>query len=243
MSEGARAVPGHTGDGPVLIGVVDECQATALGVASWLDDLPGARVVVAPPEQVAEPYGRVGALADVLVMELVYRGRARLPDIGRLAHAGREVVVYTRSVDRPTAAAVTGAGALCCVSTTDGREALVPVLAALLAARGDRGPRAAGAEPEPEPEEREEPEPEPEPELEERPSLSAREIDTTVLWLRSPSKHVVARQLRISPHTVDMYLRRVRHKYEQAGRPAHTKAELLTRAIEDGLITVGCAPD
>jgi DNA-binding NarL/FixJ family response regulator len=216
-------VDAHGGDGGlVVVAVVDECPATALGVALWLDCVPQTRVVVASRDELDAPHRRLAPTTAVLVMELMYQGRARLPDIRRLARAGHTVVVYTRSCDRVTSAAVARAGARSCVSTIDGRGELVRVVAALVAAHGRQEAESADAAPD-------------------RPSLSVREADATVLWLRSPSKHVVARLMRISPHTVDMYLRRVRRKYEQAGRPAHTKAELLTRAIEDGLVTVDTA--
>jgi predicted DNA-binding protein (UPF0251 family) len=50
------------------------------------------------------------------------------------------------------------------------------------------------------------------------------------------SKTAVASRMDISPHTVDMFIRRARLKYAQAGRSARTKADLLARAIEDGLV-------
>lgn len=50
------------------------------------------------------------------------------------------------------------------------------------------------------------------------------------------SKASVARRMGVSVHTVDVYIRRARVKYAQVGRSAPTKADMLARAIEDGLV-------
>ncbi|GIJ43247.1 LuxR family transcriptional regulator [Virgisporangium aliadipatigenens] len=68
------------------------------------------------------------------------------------------------------------------------------------------------------------------------PCLSERERAALLWWLASMSKASVARRMGISTHTVDMYIRRARAKYARVGRPAPTKADLLLRAIEDGLL-------
>ena len=41
----------------------------------------------------------------------------------------------------------------------------------------------------------------------------------------------------VNGNTVDVYIRRARVKYAQVGRTAPTKADMLARAIEDGLVT------
>ena len=68
------------------------------------------------------------------------------------------------------------------------------------------------------------------------PRLSDRERMALVWWLRSMTKASVARRMGVSPHTVDMYIKRIRAKYAVAGYAVPTKADLLARAIEDGLV-------
>jgi DNA-binding CsgD family transcriptional regulator len=68
------------------------------------------------------------------------------------------------------------------------------------------------------------------------PRLSEREHTALCWWLRSMTKASVARRMGVSPHTVDMYIKRIRAKYAAAGRPVPTKADLLARAVEDGLV-------
>jgi two-component system nitrate/nitrite response regulator NarL len=66
--------------------------------------------------------------------------------------------------------------------------------------------------------------------------LSDRERIALVWWLRSMTKASVARRMGISPHTVDMYIKRIRAKYAAVGYALPTKADLLARALEDGLV-------
>jgi DNA-binding CsgD family transcriptional regulator len=76
------------------------------------------------------------------------------------------------------------------------------------------------------------------PELGTRPSLSAREKQVLVAWLRTDSKTAVGESLFISAATVRTHIQRIRDKYQAVGRPAATKAALTVRAIQDGIVSV-----
>jgi DNA-binding NarL/FixJ family response regulator len=69
-----------------------------------------------------------------------------------------------------------------------------------------------------------------------RPALAPRETQVLLEWFRCESKEMVADKLGLSARTVAGYLDRVRVKYANAGRPAPTKAALVARAIQDGLV-------
>jgi DNA-binding NarL/FixJ family response regulator len=71
-----------------------------------------------------------------------------------------------------------------------------------------------------------------------RANLAPREKEVLIAWFRTESKDLVARQLQIAPTTVRTHLQRVRAKYAAVGRPATTKAALVARAIQDGIIHV-----
>jgi DNA-binding NarL/FixJ family response regulator len=71
-----------------------------------------------------------------------------------------------------------------------------------------------------------------------RPNLAPREKEVLIEWFRTESKELVARQLQIAPTTVRTHLQRVRAKYAAVGRPATTKAALVARAIQDGIVSV-----
>lgn len=66
--------------------------------------------------------------------------------------------------------------------------------------------------------------------------LSKREREALALYAAGAKTSLVASQMGVSPSTVIDYIRRVRSKYEQAGRPAHTKVDLYQRALEDGIL-------
>ncbi|MFF0707260.1 response regulator transcription factor [Gordonia sputi] len=68
--------------------------------------------------------------------------------------------------------------------------------------------------------------------------LTSREVEVLRTWLLTDSKSVAASRLVISVGTVNTHLARIRTKYADAGRPARTKASLVARAIQDGLISL-----
>jgi DNA-binding CsgD family transcriptional regulator len=71
-----------------------------------------------------------------------------------------------------------------------------------------------------------------------RPELAPREREVLLAWILCDNKNDVASQLEISATTVRTHLQRIRDKYAAVGRAAPTKAALLARAIQDGLIDV-----
>jgi DNA-binding CsgD family transcriptional regulator len=71
-----------------------------------------------------------------------------------------------------------------------------------------------------------------------RPDLAPRETEVLLAWILCDNKDDVATQLQISTTTVRTHLQRIREKYATVGRPAPTKAALLARAIQDGLVDV-----
>jgi DNA-binding NarL/FixJ family response regulator len=71
-----------------------------------------------------------------------------------------------------------------------------------------------------------------------RPRLGTREQEVLIAWCRAETKEDVARALSIAPATVRTHLQRIRAKYASVGRPANTKAALLARAIQDGIVRI-----
>jgi hypothetical protein len=52
------------------------------------------------------------------------------------------------------------------------------------------------------------------------------------------TKNPVAQRLSLAPRRVRTYLQRARTRYATAGRPAPSKAALVARAIQDGIVSV-----
>ncbi|MCZ4517353.1 helix-turn-helix transcriptional regulator [Rhodococcus ruber] len=71
-----------------------------------------------------------------------------------------------------------------------------------------------------------------------RPDLTGREIEVLLCWINHDSKTEVARALFLSLGTVNTHLTRIRAKYTSVGRPAPTKAGLVARALQDGLVDI-----
>jgi DNA-binding NarL/FixJ family response regulator len=69
-----------------------------------------------------------------------------------------------------------------------------------------------------------------------RPKLSLGESEALKLYVAGNSTSEVAALMHVQYETAKTYLRRVREKYKQAGRPASRKADLIRRAAEDGYL-------
>jgi DNA-binding CsgD family transcriptional regulator len=69
-------------------------------------------------------------------------------------------------------------------------------------------------------------------------ALSEREKAVLVSWIRRDNKHHVSTDLFISISTVNTHLTRIRAKYDAVGRTASTKAALVARALQDGLVSL-----
>lgn len=68
------------------------------------------------------------------------------------------------------------------------------------------------------------------------PHLSARELEVLVAWVKCDSKTQVGKQLYLSIGTVNTHITRIRGKYAAVDRAANTKAALVARALQDGLL-------
>ena len=205
--------------------VVDDHPAVRAGVAYWLAAGDPPIDVVAEGEDVKAAWLGPGAAADVVIFDLHLGGPApAFGDLRRLAEAGRRVVVYSMRADDDVALQCLELGALCYLTKAEGAGHLVEATRAAALDRPYTPPSLAGA-------------------LaadrsETRPALSAREAEVLVEWFQSESKEFVAHRLGISASTVNSHLERIRVKYARIGREAPTKAALVARAIQDGLIGV-----
>lgn len=205
--------------------VVDDHPAVRAGVVYWLSSGSPPVTVVAEGEDMRAAWIGEGARADVVILDLHLNSTTpAIGDLRRLIEAGRRVVVYSMRDDDETVLRCLELGALSYLTKAEGAEHLLEAVRAAAADRSYTPPSLAGA-------------------LagdrsERRPALSARETEVLIEWFQSESKDFVAHRLGISPNTVNSHLERIRVKYAQIGREAPTKAALVARAIQDGLIGV-----
>ncbi|MET0725305.1 MAG: response regulator [Leifsonia sp.] len=69
-----------------------------------------------------------------------------------------------------------------------------------------------------------------------KPQLSPGESQALTLYVTGLSTNEVADSMDVKYETAKTYLRRVREKYQRAGRPASRKSDLIRRAAEDGYL-------
>ncbi|MEU4805518.1 response regulator transcription factor [Actinosynnema sp. NPDC023587] len=209
--------------GLTTVVVVDDHPAIVAGLVAWCADAdPPVRVVdsgATPAAAWTDP----GLSADVVVFDLHLAGQVPAwTDLRRLVEAGRRVIVYTMREDRDTILVCLELGAFAYLAKTEGPDHLVPAIQAAGRDRPCTPPamaRAISTDTRPG-----------------RPRLTPRETDVLVNWFACESKEMVARKLGLSVRTVNSYIDRVRIRYAEAGRPAPTKAALVARAIQDGLV-------
>jgi DNA-binding NarL/FixJ family response regulator len=213
---------------PPSIAVVDDHDVIHAGVGAWC-------ALATPPIQVvsnhltgesllaAHPAGDDGVSAVVLDLEL----RSRQPDfdtVAAIVDAGHRVVVYSHLENNEIILQCLDIGAVTYLAKTEGQQHLVDAIRAASTDEPYVGPRMAAAI------------------LYDttvgRPNLSERERQVLKAWFQTENKEMVGRRLHLAPGTIKTHLQRIRAKYAAVGRPATTKAKLVARAMQDGIIGI-----
>ncbi|MFC0113657.1 response regulator transcription factor [Kibdelosporangium aridum] len=205
--------------------VVDDHPAVIAGVKAWCQAADPPIDVLDSGSSVSVAWLDPGDRADVVVLDLQLdiTGPA-YGDLKRLVDAGRQVVVYTMREDRETALTCLDIGAFTYLTKAEGEDHLVAAIHAAASNTPYTPPALSGA-------------------LgtdtrANRPNLTQRQIDVLLEWFHCESKEMVAQKLNLTVSTVNGYLDRVRVKYANVGREAPTKAALVARAIQDGIVKV-----
>jgi DNA-binding NarL/FixJ family response regulator len=205
--------------------IVDDHVAIAAGVRSWCEDAVPPIGIVDAGARLADVWTGPGAAADVVVFDLeLVAGNPEFGELRRLVDSGRRVVVYSQHVDDATAIKCIDLGALAYLTKREGPDHLVSAIRAAAQGESYTAPSLSGAFVADD--------------GSNRPRLSAREMEVLRAWFASSSKELVAAKLHITVKTVDTYIARVRVKYANVGRPARTKSDLVSRALDDGIITI-----
>lgn len=203
--------------------IVDDHPAIIAGVESWC-------AATQPPITVLEAGDRLGVAvtepgrnADVVIFDLQLRpGPPALRELQHLVDDGRRVVVYSQHAETDVVLRCLEIGAATYLTKAEGKDHLIPAIRAVADDLPYAPPSLSGAMASDD--------------RPDRPALSERERDVLLAWFESDSKQLVAQRLHISVKTVETYIGRVRIKYAGAGRPASSKAALVARALQDGLV-------
>lgn len=209
---------------PIAVAIVDDHDVVHAGIEAWCQAADPPIALVGSFTDPAEVDHPELLDVDVIILDLQFReGRPELDIVRRFARS-HPVIVYTMSTDTATVLTCLDLGAACFLTKSEGRRHLVAAIHAAAANTAYVGPTMAGAIADDR--------------GDERPILSPREQEVLLHWFRTESKQLVAAALFITPATVSTHLARVRTKYAAAGRPASTKAALVARALQDGLVTL-----
>jgi DNA-binding NarL/FixJ family response regulator len=210
--------------GEITAVIVDDHAAVAAGVRFWCARADPPIEVLDAGDRLVAVWTGPGALADVVILDLeLGPQRPNFGELRRLVDHGRRVVVYSQHADPATAGKCMDIGALAYLTKREGERHLVRAVRA--AALGMPYPTLSPCEA-------------PTGDRLHRPRLSPRELEVLRAWFACSSKDLVGTKLNISAKTVETHIARVRIKYANVGRAASTKSDLVTRALDDGLVTV-----
>jgi len=200
--------------------VVDDDRMLVDGLRGWAAEEPDLRVVAAVasvPELAA-----TGARGDVAVLDLVLRdGSHPVDNVQRTIELGFRVLVVSAWSPPQQVAATFGAGARGYLTKDHDLATLGAAIREVAGGGTSYSPELARAllhDRRPQ-----------------RPQLSRQERAVLLAYASGMTLKAAARQVGIRPETANTYLKRVKTKYHEAGRPAYTKIDLANRAREDGL--------
>lgn len=212
----------------IPVALVDDHDVIHAGVRAWFTE-------VSPPIKLAATYLQPGQfLADypaasdeveVVLFDLQYeRFQPEFDSLRQVCAAGHRVIVYSHMATDEVILSALDAGAVTFLAKGEDKQHLFDAVYAAHANTPYVGPRMAKA-------------------LFNdrtvgRPGLSTREREVLIAWFQTENKEFVAKRLFIEPSTVRTHLQRARAKYAAVGRPAPTKAALIARAVQDGILGI-----
>ena len=215
--------------GSGAVAVIDEHDAIHAAVELWCSKtqprIPLAGTYFSADQFLAEHPSPSASDVGPVVLELPQqRNGVDFSGLDRIVSRRHRVIVYSHIATDEVILTALDRGAVTYLTKSESKDHLIDAIRAAGSDRPYVGPRMALAM------------------LNDsttgRANLAPREKEVLVAWFRTESKDLVARQLQIAPTTVRTHLQRVRAKYAAVGRPATTKAALVARAIQDGIVNV-----
>lgn len=218
---GTRLTPHDELPRTYRIGHVDDHETVQLGFASLL----GHCADISLQASVASVHELEAVADDLDLVVLDVRlsdGSTVDENVVWLRERGLNVLVFTAADNASEVRAASRAGVLGIVRKSESRDVIVdavreaalgnPVVTTDWAAALDSDPELAAA------------------------GLSPKEQEVLAHYASGDKSVAVAHRAGLSASTVAEYVRRIRHKYAMAGRPAATKVDLYKRAVEDGIL-------
>ena len=205
------------------IGLVEDHEAVALGVAAMLAEQPDLHLV-AMAKSVAELLPQAAGL-DLVVLDLrLEDGSSPRSNVEQLRGAGLRTLVFTGAENPFLVRSAARAGVLGVMRKSEPSSTVIAAMRAAAAGELVVTTEWSAAI-------------DGDPDLEEA-GLSPRQLEVLELYASGESADRVAKITGLSVQTVNDYLQRIRQKYANVGRHARTKTELYKRAVEDGYLPI-----
>jgi DNA-binding NarL/FixJ family response regulator len=206
---------------PRTIALVEDHALIALGFRDLLASASDLRLVgtvatVADLDAITQPI-------DLVVLDLrLNDGSSPADNVAGVHRRGSEVLIYTGAEDRRLIQQAARSGALGLIRKSAEPEVLLDAIRTAAAGREVFGADWAAAI-------------DSDDELNDA-RLSPREQEVLSLYASGETAVSVAQRTGLARETVADYVTRIRKKYAEAGRPAHSRVDLFRRALEDGLV-------
>ena len=212
----------------IPVALIDDHDVIHAGVKAWFAEADPPIDLVADypdPSSFLAEHPRGDGSIEVVLFDLQYeRYRPEFESLSEVCAAGHRVIVYSHMSTDEVILSSLDAGAMTFLGKGEDKQHLFDAIYAAHSSTPYVGPRMAKA-------------------LFNdrtvgRPGLSTREREVLIAWFQTENKEFVAKRLFIEPSTVRTHLQRARAKYAAVGRPAPTKAALIARAVQDGILSI-----
>ncbi|ORV39773.1 LuxR family transcriptional regulator [Mycolicibacter engbaekii] len=225
----ANATDSCVGSSAITVAVIDSHDVVHAGIGAWCAQADPAIDILGSFHSTTEMLARYPNIPneiDVVIFDVFIDGdRPAFEALRAMCQAGQRVIVYSQLSTDEVILTCLDVGAVTYLVKTEGQRHLIDAIQAAHTSEPYVGPQMAKALASDQ--------------TSGRTNLSDREKEVLITWFQTESKELVASRLHIAPTTVRTHLQRARAKYAAVGRPAPTKAALLARAVEDGVLSLG----
>ena len=203
------------------VALVEDHALVAIGFRDLLADAEDLHLAGMVESVSALP--TLGVDLDLVVLDLrLSDGSSPEENVGHIHRMGAHVLVYTGAEDRRLIQSAARSGALGLIRKSSDPSTLVDAIRTASYGREVFGADWAAAI-------------DADAELDDA-KLSAREQQVLSLYASGETAASVAQHTGLSRDTVADYVRRIRRKYTDVGRPANSRIDLYRRALEDGIL-------
>lgn len=203
------------------IALVEDHALIAIGFKNLVESAPD--LVLAGMVESVAGLREIDAKLDLVVLDLrLNDGTHPEQNVDAIHALGAHVLIYTGAEDRRLIQAAARSGALGLIRKSASPEALLDAVRTAAEGREVFGTDWAAAIDSDE--------------VLADAKLSHREREILNLYASGETANSVAQRTGLSRETVADYVSRIRRKYSDAGRPAHSRIDLYKRALEDGVI-------